>query len=551
MGASLKENKISSLCCAGLLVVGTAFQWLWGDIDNHLLAYPWSLVIALFMSYGVVLLQGAMARRPHLQTYLGRPMGTALLAGLILLSVIMGLSNAHLQHSWPMALLLIALTIVEGVAAVDDILHLHHRPFGALLSHLGVYLFLVAAICGNADRERATVSAVLDAPINMGVAADSRSVQLPFAIELKKFSVDEYPPKLCVYNTRSHLASDQTFAISNKDSIGRIDKWHIAVTTLLPDAMPDSVGVFQPLLHVGATPAACLHVTDDMGVTVADGWVCSGSFIFEPMLLSLNDSLSIWMQPNDARQYTSDFTLSPHGKDKPPVSLSTSVNHPARWGKWKIYQTGYETERGKWSSYSVLECVCDPWSPLEQIGLWILLAGGVMMVIGRKTSGRRYRLLPLACVFLALLFAAFSLARPQFMGRSLVPALRSVWFIPHVTAYMFAYSLVSIGLVMAIARMARGQKFNLMLTGMGWGLLSMGMVMGALWAKQAWGDYWTWDPKETWAAATWASYLVCLHLPAKMNRKLLLVGLVVSFLLLQMTWYGLNFLPSAGGLHTY
>lgn len=539
------------MCCAGLLVVGTAFQWLWGDIDNQLLAYPWSLVLALFVSYGVVLLQGSMARRPHLQTYLGRPMGAALLGGLILLSVIMGLTNSHMQHSWPMVLLLIALTVVEGVAAVDDIMHLRHRPLGAFFSHLGVYVFLLAALCGNADRERATVSAVLDAPINMGVAADGRSVQLPFTIELKRFSVDEYPPKFCVYNTRSHLAYDQIFTPSGNDSIGWIGEWHIAVTSLLPDAMPDSVNGFQPLLHVGTTPAAYLHVTDKTGNSVADGWVCSGSFIFEPMLLPLNDTLSVWMQPNEARQYLSDFTLSPRGKDKLPVSLTTSVNHPARWGKWRIYQSGYDTERGKWSSYSVLECVCDPWNFVEQIGLWILLAGGVMMVIGRKTPGRRYRLMPLACVLLALLFAVFSLARPQFMGRSLVPALRSVWFIPHVTAYMFAYSLVSLGLVVAIVRVARKQKYNLMLTRMGWGLLSMGMVMGALWAKQAWGDYWTWDPKETWAAATWAGYLVCLHLPAKVNRKFLLIGLIFSFLLLQMTWYGLNFLPSAGGLHTY
>ena len=551
MGTGLRDYKISSLCCAGLLVVGTAFQWLWGDVDNHVLAYPWSLVLALFVSYVVILLQGAMHRRPQLSYLFGRPMGAALLAGLILMSIIMGLTNAHLQHSWPMVLLLAALAIVEGVAAVDDIAHLRHRPIGAMLSHLGTYLFLLAALCGNADRERATVSAALDVPSNMGVAADGRSVHLPFTLDLKKFTVDAYPPKFCVYNTRSHLASDKTFSPTKDDSTGRIGQWQISVVSVLPDAMPDTLGGFQPMVHVGATPAARLRVADSAGATVAEGWVCSGSFIFEPMLLAINDSLSVWMQPNEPQQYTSDLLLSANGKDKSPVVLHASVNHPARWGAWRIYQTGYDTERGKWSSYSVLECMRDPWSPLEQVGLWIMLAGGVMMVIGRNTSRRRYRLMPLACVFLALLFAIFSLARPQFMGRSLVPALRSVWFIPHVTAYMFAYSLVSLGLVVAIVQVARGKKYNLMLTGMGWGLLSMGMVMGALWAKQAWGDYWTWDPKETWAAATWAGYLVCLHLPAKTNRKLLLVGLVISFLLLQMTWYGLNFLPSAGGLHSY
>ena len=106
----------------------------------------------------------------------------------------------------------------------------------------------------------------------------------------------------------------------------------------------------------------------------------------------------------------------------------------------------------------------------------------------------------------------------------------------------------------------------------GWGFLTMGIVMGALWAKQAWGDYWTWDPKETWAAATWLCYLLYLHLrqgqgyalfsvtesgegnhlSRKSIRRALLL-LVFSFILLQMCWWGVNYLPSSQGfsLHTY
>lgn len=94
---------------------------------------------------------------------------------------------------------------------------------------------------------------------------------------------------------------------------------------------------------------------------------------------------------------------------------------------------------------------------------------------------------------------------------------------------------------------------------MGWGFITMGIVMGALWAKQAWGDYWTWDPKETWAAATWLSYLLYMHLrqgqgqePDKTLRRTLAL-LIFSFILLQMCWWGVNYLPSAQGfsLHTY
>ncbi|MBQ2589476.1 MAG: cytochrome c biogenesis protein CcsA, partial [Prevotella sp.] len=89
----------------------------------------------------------------------------------------------------------------------------------------------------------------------------------------------------------------------------------------------------------------------------------------------------------------------------------------------------------------------------------------------------------------------------------------------------------------------------------GLAFLTIGMLFGALWAKEAWGHYWSWDPKETWAAITWLSYLVYVHyrnLPHHRER-LALWMLIVSFVLLQMCWWGINYLPSAQGssVHTY
>ena len=85
--------------------------------------------------------------------------------------------------------------------------------------------------------------------------------------------------------------------------------------------------------------------------------------------------------------------------------------------------------------------------------------------------------------------------------------------------------------------------------------MTFGMLFGALWAKEAWGHYWSWDPKETWAAITWFAYLVYIHyrlLPSS-RQKVALTLLIVCFLLLQMCWWGINYLPSAQGasVHTY
>ena len=64
------------------------------------------------------------------------------------------------------------------------------------------------------------------------------------------------------------------------------------------------------------------------------------------------------------------------------------VNHPARIGAWKIYQSGYDSARGKQSAISILECVKDSWYPMIHVAMWMILAGGVMMfVLGFKKKG--------------------------------------------------------------------------------------------------------------------------------------------------------------------
>ena len=144
-----------------------------------------------------------------------------------------------------------------------------------------------------------------------------------------------------------------------------------------------------------------------------------------------------------------------------------------------------------------------------------------------------------------------------------MPALQSPWFAPHVIVYMFAYAVLGAATVMSLYLLLF-KKNNVTpeeylitdnLVYVGLAFMTIGMLFGALWAKEAWGHYWSWDPKETWAAITWFAYLVYIHyrqLP-KHKPRLALGLLIVSFILLQMCWWGINYLPSAQGssVHTY
>ena len=190
----------------------------------------------------------------------------------------------------------------------------------------------------------------------------------------------------------------------------------------------------------------------------------------------------------------------------------------------------------------------------------------------------KYKWILTFSTILALVFICVNLFKPEIHDKTLMPALQSPWFAPHVIVYMFAYAVLGAATVMAVYLLFIKKKTtenanqpiadeesditdNLVYVGLAF--LTIGMLFGALWAKlfgalwakEAWGHYWSWDPKETWAAITWLSYLVYVHyrnLPHHRER-LALWMLIVSFVLLQMCWWGINYLPSAQGssVHTY
>lgn len=165
---------------------------------------------------------------------------------------------------------------------------------------------------------------------------------------------------------------------------------------------------------------------------------------------------------------------------------------------------------------------------------------------------------------LATVFICINIFKPEIHSKALMPALQSPWFAPHVIVYMFSYALLGAATVMALYQLffKKGKPLDRKemditdnLVNVGLAFLTFGMLFGALWAKEAWGHYWSWDPKETWAAVTWLAYLLYLHYRTYRPKSIkpALWILLIAFVLLQVTWWGINYLPSAQGssVHTY
>jgi hypothetical protein len=115
--------------------------------------------------------------------------------------------------------------------------------------------------------------------------------------------------------------------------------------------------------------------------------LCCGSHIFAGSTLALPDGGELVMPRREVKKYLSAVEVQDKEGKR---SYDIAVNHPASFGPWKIYQYSYDASRGKWSTTSVLECVKDGWYVAVQTGMWLILAGGVMMCV-RGWSNRKRR----------------------------------------------------------------------------------------------------------------------------------------------------------------
>lgn len=201
--------------------------------------------------------------------------------------------------------------------------------------------------------------------------------------------------------------------------------------------------------------------------------------------------------------------------------------------------------------------------PMRTMGETRMLYAFFLAVMGLAASARwRYPWLLAIANLLACVFLTIVLARPDTHTITLMPALQSPWFVPHVTVYILSYAILGVGTLAALRQLwelSRGHDdwrympFVDNIVAVGLGFLLLGMLSGAAWAKEAWGHYWSWDPKETWAFVTACGYVAFLHLRLRVRRgRPLLLLLVFAFLMLMVAWLGVSYIPAAkGSVHVY
>ena len=257
------------------------------------------------------------------------------------------------------------------------------------------------------------------------------------------------------------------------------------------------------------------------------------------------------------RQYVSDVhVLAMKDGNRPKaVHATISVNHPMRWRGWWIYQSAYDAAQ---EEYTVLEAVHDPLLPLAAVAGALLLVGAALLCRGEAGAvgeaafptahpGTQTRKRPNTVLFSALKFAAATavvmlplwIVGRALLMKELVPALQSPLLVPHVGAYLVSYA------ILIFAAFGIGVR----LVPFGFFLMTLALVLGAVWGKICWGDWWQYDPKEMWSLATWLTFAAYFHFRhrACVARWVLRLGAVM--IILTLTW--VNFARVFKGLHSY
>ncbi len=191
----------------------------------------------------------------------------------------------------------------------------------------------------------------------------------------------------------------------------------------------------------------------------------------------------------------------------------------------------------------------------------VFFSWAVVLLAFLFNRGRGRALMDVFVTALAALFMAYASFSPNVSSQiqPLIPALKSNWLSIHVITCFLGYAAFVMASVAGIIFLVKGEgsedaaylgELLYRSTAIGFIFFTFGIITGSVWAWAAWGRYWGWDPKETWALITWLIYAAVLHARIRENRVSVkvIIFVLVGLASVLFTYIGVNYLP---GLHSY
>ena len=391
------QYRESLVLTAALAASGFALQLIIGPPNLDYLQSPVNIRLAALIILWAALSLGLKKYRV-VQWLSGIHLAVALILALLLFSVFIGstpqFSRPHpgrglisrlgftsMTSSWPFMLIYLA-TLVSLAMAAFRRLALIRRNLAFLLNHAGLWLFLAAAGLGAADRAQHVMYVEEGQMERRAYSRNNQVLEMPLAIRLDDFEMEEYPPKLAIINRKTGAALPEgrpdLYQIGGGNPAGRLLDWDLTILEYLYRARPAADGRYEETAQPASIQAALVALKNRRTGEERRAWVATGNRFLPPAHLILDEDASLAMSRPEPKRFASQIKVfTPDGQERRAV---LEVNKPLRVGAWLIYQHGYDSQAGRMSGYSSFELVYDPWlyGAYAGLALWALGALGLI-----------------------------------------------------------------------------------------------------------------------------------------------------------------------------
>lgn len=391
---------------AGLLVIGMLLQMTVGAINWDLFACPVNVIVLVVYIIALIVMH-LLRKRVYLFGWLSHySAAVSALLWVVGMTVIMGLvrqvpsghaSNAstdllgfsQMISSWPFVLLYFWMVTALGLTILRASFPFKLSRLSFLLNHIGLFVALIAATLGNADMQRLKMTTRMGNAEWRATDDKGQLVELPLAIELKDFTIDEYPPKLMLIDNETGRTlpekSPVHILLEEGVSDGNLQDWQLTIEQSIP--MAASVATedtlkFTEFHSMGATYAVYLKVVNQKTQQMKEGWVSCGSFLFPYKAIRLNSLTSLVMPEREPQRFASEVKI--YTQEGTITEGTIEVNRPMEVEGWKIYQLSYDETKGRWSDVSIFELVRDPWLPVVYTGIMMMMAGAICLFVNAQ-----------------------------------------------------------------------------------------------------------------------------------------------------------------------
>jgi hypothetical protein len=356
--------------------------------------FPYNLYLVLALTVSLLLVHFRFRQRPLIKWLSSIPCSVSAISVYAILVLLLGFipqeeSDAgwlqvtglnHLKNSWPFLFIELYLMISLGLVVLRRGIPFRLKNLGFLLNHLGLWLTLVAAGLGSGDLKRVTIDLYEGRDFSHDGIVDGQSrYELPFDLKLLDFNIELYNPKIAIADRSAGKlveAHGETLPLIEKGFEGRLIDWNVAVKEYIPFAMETEPG-YKASDRPGSMAVAYVQTRNLISGDTVSGWITSGSILFEPRYLDLNNTKVLILTEPEPRKFESVVAIRNAQGEADTVKLE--VNKPYRIKGWKLYQISYDTSMGRHSTLSVIEAVRDPWLPLVYTGIIMLLGGALYL----------------------------------------------------------------------------------------------------------------------------------------------------------------------------